>query len=267
MSVGEHNGKAAKAGHDMAKEKVPKFKVGDIVVGKTIGGWGFGKARVTKIMGYSVADDNETYEAELLESSGRIPAGIKITVKNFDCELYRSAGLMRPSLDAKANVRDIVQPAKIETFVQGSTVNGVLTAIRANGKVWDIKALSEAVIRKMMPVGTVAKKYFPLARRAEAAVSWLGNEKHNPGEELNWARDKSNDHLDCAGRHLTESDDWDVTVLPDGRAYAVLHAAQLAWRASALAELAAEKYSGVVIVQLEVPCGGENAQKARTAAF
>lgn len=134
-----------------------------------------------------------------------------------------------------------------------------LLKIYANGKTWVRKTLTEAAERKMQPVGTVAKNYFPLARRAEAAVAWIGNEKHNPGQELHWDRRKSNDHLDCAGRHMTESEDWDVTVLPDGRAFAVLHAAQLAWRASALAQLAAEKYGGVVVMQLENPRVGEKA--------
>lgn len=138
-----------------------------------------------------------------------------------------------------------------------TTKEYTITEIKANGRTWKIKPLAEAVLRKMQPVGTLLKEYFPLARRGEAAVAWVGNEKHNPGEPLHWAKDKSNDHLDCAGRHLSESDDWDVTVLPDGRAFAVLHAAQLAWRASALAEIAAEKYGGMVIFQVEVPPAGE----------
>lgn len=129
-------------------------------------------------------------------------------------------------------------------------------AVFIAGRAWKVKTTTESVARKMQPVGTVAKEYFPLARRAEAAVSWVGNEKHNPGERLHWARGKSDDHLDCAGRHMTENEDWDVTVLPDGRVFAVLHAAQHAWRASALAQLAAEKYGGMVIMELEGSPGG-----------
>lgn len=160
---------------------------------------------------------------------------------------------------------DVVStPVPIKGFIQGSTHNGVLKAIRANGKVWNVKEVAAAALRKMMPVGTVLKTYFPLARRAEAAVAWLGNEKHNPGEELHWARGKSDDHLDCLGRHMSESEDWDVTVLPDGRAFAVLHAAQAAWRASALAQLKAEEYGGVVVVELVNPQLRETAQNART---
>lgn len=137
------------------------------------------------------------------------------------------------------------------------------SAILSDGRLWNVKPLLEAALRKMQPVGTVMKNYFPLADRARAAVAWLGNEKHNPGERLYWARGKSDDHLDCAGRHLTESDDWDVTVLPDGRVFAVLHAAQAAWRASALAQIAAEKYRGTVIVELENPNLENRAQEGQ----
>lgn len=107
--------------------------------------------------------------------------------------------------------------------------------------------VDDAAIRKMQPVGTVGRAYFPLADRARAAVAWVGNEKHNPGEPLHWARGKSDDHLDAMIRHATESEDWDTVVLPDGRVFQILHAAEAAWRASALAQLVAEKYGGEVI--------------------
>lgn len=111
--------------------------------------------------------------------------------------------------------------------------------------------VDDAAIRKMQPVGTVGRTYFPLADRARAAVAWVGNEKHNPGEPLHWARGKSDDHLDAMIRHATESEDWDTVVLPDGRVFQILHAAEAAWRASALAQLVAEKYGGEVIRVIE----------------
>lgn len=40
--------------------------------------------------------------------------------------------------------------------------------------------------------------------RDVAKVSWLGNEQHNPGEPLHWARGKSMDQLDAAMRHEVE---------------------------------------------------------------
>lgn len=244
MCIGTEGGDAAKKGAAMAQaERKLKYKVGDVIVGKTIGGWGFGKARITSVMGYAVEGNNETYKAVVLEATENFKGGESITVKDFDTALYRGAvlGSQQPSNEVPKG------------WGVGVPESQRLDTIHANGKVWKIKPLAEAVLRKMQPVGTLLKEYFPLARRGEAAVAWVGNEKHNPGEPLHWAKDKSNDHLDCAGRHLSESDDWDVTVLPDGRAFAVLHAAQLAWRASALAEIAAEKYGGCVIFQVEVP--------------
>jgi hypothetical protein len=60
--------------------------------------------------------------------------------------------------------------------------------------------------RKMYPVFSGVLQYFPAAIAALANHSYLGNEKHNPGQPLHWARGKSDDHLDAAGRHLTERD-------------------------------------------------------------
>jgi len=61
-----------------------------------------------------------------------------------------------------------------------------------------------------------------------ARVSKAGNDQHNPGEPLHWAREKSTDHADCIVRHLLERGKPDV----DGQR----HSAKLAWRALALLE-------------------------------
>lgn len=122
--------------------------------------------------------------------------------------------------------------------------------------------VSEAQLRKMQPVGTIIREYFPDALRAVSAVSWVGNEKHNPGQHLHWARGKSDDHVDCDARHFIDAakgDGWDTTELPDGRAFAVLHAAQHAWRALAQLQLEIEKNGGEVIRVVKVPQAGETA--------
>jgi hypothetical protein len=46
--------------------------------------------------------------------------------------------------------------------------------------------------------------YFPDALAAVAAHSFINNEKHNPGEPCHWSREKSNDHMDCIVRHITD---------------------------------------------------------------
>lgn len=86
-----------------------------------------------------------------------------------------------------------------------------------------LETTSEA--RKAYPVSTGVLDYFPDAVAAVAEVSFLGNQKHNPGQPLHWARGKSMDHADCIGRHLIERGGF------DGK---LRHSAALAWRALAL---------------------------------
>jgi hypothetical protein len=87
--------------------------------------------------------------------------------------------------------------------------------------------------RKQYPLTTGLQDYFPDALAEVAHISWAGNEKHNPGEPLHWARGKSMDHADCAGRHLQQRGTVeDIEV--NGKKVRVRHTAQLAWRALAL---------------------------------
>lgn len=88
--------------------------------------------------------------------------------------------------------------------------------------------------RKACPVVTGVLHYFPDAMMAVSRVSKAGNDKHNPGEPLHWSRGKSNDHLDCEGRHLltpaaTDTDSGE----PEN--------AHKAWRALADLQISEEK--------------------------
>ena len=89
--------------------------------------------------------------------------------------------------------------------------------------------------RKRIPLATGCLDYFPLALAAVAEVSRIGNEKHNPGEPLHWARGKSDDHPDCLIRHFMERGTKDTS-----GATPVLHSAQMAWRALAILQLEME---------------------------
>lgn len=82
--------------------------------------------------------------------------------------------------------------------------------------------------RKDVPMARGVLDYFPNALAAVAAVSKKGNDQHNPGQEMHWAREKSTDHADCILRHLVDRG----TVDTDGAA----HSAKVAWRALALLE-------------------------------
>lgn len=81
--------------------------------------------------------------------------------------------------------------------------------------------------RKTMPLARGLLDYFPAALAAVANVSYVGNEKHNPGQPMHHARGKSSDHADCIMRHLAERGSVD----PDD---GLRHTAKLAWRALAL---------------------------------
>ena len=90
--------------------------------------------------------------------------------------------------------------------------------------------------RKECPIARGVLDYFPDAVAEIAHVSYVGNQQHNPGEEMHWAREKSQDHADCIVRHLIERGERDE----DG----MRHAAKAAWRALALLQLEIEADSG-----------------------
>jgi hypothetical protein len=95
--------------------------------------------------------------------------------------------------------------------------------------------------RKEYPVARGVLDYFPDAIALVARLSWAGNEKHNPGEPLHWARSKGGDNPDCVARHLIERDGSDVIELQDGRRIEIPHRVAMAWRALAELQLWAEE--------------------------
>ncbi len=68
----------------------------------------------------------------------------------------------------------------------------------------DVAELVEGDNRKDYPIYSGVLKYFPDALWEVSKVSKSGNEQHNPGEPLNWNRNKSTDQLDASVRHLTD---------------------------------------------------------------
>ena len=78
--------------------------------------------------------------------------------------------------------------------------------------------------------------YFPDAIAAVAHVSKMGNDQHNPGQPLHWAREKSTDQMDTAIRHSMDHG-VGTTKDTDG-AY---HLAKAIWRLCAELQLTIEK--------------------------
>ena len=88
--------------------------------------------------------------------------------------------------------------------------------------------------RKEYPITTGCLDYFRDALLLVSHVSYKGNQKHNKGEPLHWARSKSADEEDAIGRHLVNRYEMDPEIDLE-------EAAQLAWRALAFLQNLAEK--------------------------
>lgn len=88
-------------------------------------------------------------------------------------------------------------------------------------------------IREQYPLFDGLMAYFPAALCEVARWSIVGNAKHNPGEPLHWAREKSTDHENKIMRHLLDA----RAVDKDG----FVEAVALAWRALALCQTILEE--------------------------
>jgi hypothetical protein len=87
--------------------------------------------------------------------------------------------------------------------------------------------------RKQHPLCSGVLDYFPDALMEVAHCSWVGNQQHNPGQPLHWAKEKSTDEPDALLRHLKDRGTLDT----DG----VRHSAKVAWRALALLQREIER--------------------------
>ena len=101
--------------------------------------------------------------------------------------------------------------------------------------------------RKALPIMTGLLDYFPDACAAVAEVSVIGNEQHNPGEPMHWARGKSPDQINTALRHMVQRGGRDTD---GGR-----HLAKAAWRllAALQEEIEAEHASAPAEHDLDQP--------------
>lgn len=93
-----------------------------------------------------------------------------------------------------------------------------------------------AAERKQFPVASGVLDYFPDAIVAVSYLSWKGNEQHNPGQPLHWARGKSTDESDTMMRHFLQRGTLDT----DG----VRHSAKMVWRALAILQKEIEAERG-----------------------
>lgn len=101
-----------------------------------------------------------------------------------------------------------------------------------------------ALARKATPIATGFLAYFPHSCAEVAKVSYIGNDQHNPGQPLHWARGKSMDQPDAAVRHIMDyliakQRDPNTPVPRDEKGNSLL--AQAIWRLSAQNELDIER--------------------------
>lgn len=95
--------------------------------------------------------------------------------------------------------------------------------------------------RKERPVYSGVMKYFPDALLEVALLSKVGNDQHNPGQSLHWAKEKSTDEMDALMRHALEAGTLDT----DG----MRHSAKVAWRALANLQREIERERAVTATQ------------------
>ena len=114
---------------------------------------------------------------------------------------------------------------------------------------------TDSAERKNYPLLRGALRYAPAAVAMMANTSKLGNDKHNPGEEMYHARGKSSDHGDCVVRHLVDIQDilahlqrncvtGAPTVDDYGLARLEEELGQFIWRAALYVQETAEQYLG-----------------------
>jgi hypothetical protein len=123
-----------------------------------------------------------------------------------------------------------------------------------------VSALPEdAAARNEYPLADGLLHYFPAALAAVARVSKIGNDQHNPGQPMHWARGKSTDHENKIIRHLLDAGTLDK----DG----TRHSAKVAWRALALLQEELEREEGAPLPRnAKVPDNVAQAACAQLAA-
>ena len=99
--------------------------------------------------------------------------------------------------------------------------------------------------RKGLPIVTGVLDYFPLAMLEVARVSEAGNNWHNPGEPLHWARGKSMDQCNTAVRHIMERGGCERLGLTGKDTDGTYHLAKAIWRLAGQLQLDIEAERGL----------------------
>lgn len=117
-------------------------------------------------------------------------------------------------------------------------VHGALPPYLARGIAHNFPPVlpTDSESRNQIPLATGLLDYFPLALAEVARVSLVGNQQHNPGQPMHWAREKSTDHADKIMKHLVDRGTMDTDN--------TRHSGKVAWRALALLQTELEAEGG-----------------------
>lgn len=140
-----------------------------------------------------------------------------------------------PSTQFEAGYEPAKDPARVELRTWAIEETVVLDAAKPGD--W-LQSLTSAE-RKEIAVSRGLFAYFLDALALVARHSVRANEKHNPGDPVHWARDKSTDHEDCIARHSLA-----IAVDPDSLDDDAPHIVCRAWRSLAALQVWAEKRHG-----------------------
>lgn len=153
-----------------------------------------------------MAKDQDSESARVaVENSSFLTKDVVLWVSADQIELVTSFNEIQPSDLFGESDFPSVDPLKVLYEEEGLKV----VALGKRPKDWRMFYDNSSARRKDQPVTEGFFKYCPAAIRLASEVSRLGNDKHNPGQPLHHARNKSGDHLDCAGRHLLDADSVD----------------------------------------------------------
>lgn len=160
---------------------------------------------------------------------------MSVKINNRFCSDCKYAPLNSESVPCKPCVSTASKPnwEPSGEVIEAQAMGEPLPAVRGN------QLPEDDAVRGQYPMAEGCLDYFPNALAEVSRISFEGNQKHNPGQPMHWARGKSTDHRNKIIRHTVDSRD-------DTEA-AIEHAAQAAWRALALLQEKIEKVRGVQV--------------------
>lgn len=156
----------------------------------------------------------DCYEGNLSPARSILPADVPadpMPIKEYDGTEFRAGTSYR--IHSLSSPNDVARSADPMIGIGGAPTRATTLP-------------TEAAARKTYPIASGVMDYFPDAICAVANISYRGNEQHNPGQPLHWARGKSTDEADTMLRHFLQRGTLDA----DG----VRHSAKMVWRALAL---------------------------------